>query len=108
MAIRDYRDFVLIADQVEKANGVVTKFRVSVFDSPVGQGEKSEIVTLPTELLGRARQLASEERALDRDLPRQMQLGMMLGEALLPPYARELYRRSRDRLCDDDGLRLRL
>jgi hypothetical protein len=107
MAIREYRDLVLIADEVQKdENGLVAKFTVSVFDSPVGQGEKKEIVHVPDGLTKEIGWLA--ERWLDKDVSRQIALGEMLAGLLLPPYARQLFRESLRRLPDGDGLRLRL
>jgi len=106
MAINDYRDFVLVADDVQQEADVVKKFTVSVFDSPVGQGEKKEIVTVPDDLAKRIRRL--DERQYDTDVASQIELGELLAGLLLPPYARTLFAASLARLRDDEGLRLRL
>lgn len=107
MNIHEYRDFVLVADGVKKnAMGITTKFSVSVFDSPAGQGEKKETVTLPANLIQQLRWL--EERRLDDDLEAQIQLGEFLAGLLLPPYARQMFAASLARLTEGQGLRLRL
>ena len=107
MPLSRYEDLVLVADHVERdAKGAVVAFEVRVFDSPVGQGEKLERVTVPAGLADEVRAL--EERRLDEDLPGQLELGAALGALLLPEYARTLFEASRARIGDDQGLRLRL
>ena len=107
MPLARYEDFVLVADHVERdAEGVIASFEVRVFDSPVGQGEKYETVTVPPDLTKRVRRL--EDRRLDGDLEGQVELGTMLGDLLLPAYARGLFAASVARLGEDDGIRLRL
>lgn len=107
MVIDKYLDFVLVADDVKKsAMGTTQKFSVTVFDSPVGQGEKRETVTLPNDLIQSLRWL--EERRLDDDLEAQMKLGEILAGLLLPPYARQMFALSLARLREGQGLRLRL
>jgi hypothetical protein len=108
MAISDYRDFVLVAEDVEQDDkGAVKKFSVRVFDSPVGQGEQKEIVTVPDDLLQRVHKL--ETRQLDQDVKGQMELGEILAALLLPPYARQLFGESLTKVRErDEGLRLRL
>lgn len=106
MPLAHYQDFVLLADHVERDDtGRPTSFEVRVFDSPVGQGEKLERVTIPTDLSRQARFL--EERRLDDDEAAQVELGAALGELLLPEYARTLFEASRAKI-GEDGLRLRL
>lgn len=107
MAVKDYRDFVLVAEDVEKDDGGrVERFTVRVFDSPVGQGEKKETVSVPGDLRERAGHL--ESRGLDNHVEKQIELGELLAGLLLPAYARQLFRESLLRLPDDQGLRLRL
>jgi hypothetical protein len=106
MAINDYRDFVLVAGDVQQEAGLVKKFTVSVFDSPVGQGEKKEAVTVPDDLPKRIRRL--DERQYDAEVGPQIELGEMLAGLLLPPYGRTLFAASLARLRDGEGLRLRL
>ena len=107
MAIDEYRDFVLVADEVElNDRGTTGKFAVTVFDSPVGQGEKKEIVTVPSDLIQQLRWL--EARKLDDDLEAQIRLGEVLAGLLLPAYARQMFGASLARLRDGQGLRLRL
>lgn len=107
MAIEIYHDVVLVADDVTTGDGGQPEtFTVHVFDSPVGQGEQRERVTVPPELDRRIRQL--ERRALDADPDLQYDLGEMLAALLLPPYARQLFDASLKRLRDGEGLRLRL
>ena len=107
MAINTFHDFILVTDQVEKhADGAVASFYVCVFDSPVGQGEKKEQVSVPAQFMQQLRWL--EARQLDQDVSRQMDLGEVLAALLLPVYARQLFSESLKRLRDDEGLRLRL
>lgn len=107
MAISEYCDFVLVVDDLQKNDAsVASKFTVSVFDSPVGQGEKKESVGVPDGLIDQVRRL--ERRRLDQDVGRQMDLGEILAGLLLPPYARRLFSQSLARLRDGEGLRLRL
>ncbi len=107
MSIRRFQDFVLVADDVRRkdGNGFVEGFTVHVFDSPVGQGEKKEQVTLP-DFSQHLRFL--EDRTYDNKVEKQIELGQTLADLLLPPYARTLFRQSLSRIRDDEGLRLRL
>jgi len=107
MAIRHFHDFVLVADDVRRkaGNGVVEGFTVHVFDSPVGQGERKEQVTVP-DFSQQLRFL--EDRTYDNKVEKQIELGQTLADLLLPPYARTLFRQSLMRIRDDEGLRLRL
>lgn len=106
MAIREYKDFIIVADNVEKNGGNVEKFTVGVFDSPVGQGEFKEPVNVPEDLADRLDWL--ERRHYDEDMPEQIRLGRSLADMLLPPYSRNLFGESLKRLGDDEGLRIRL
>lgn len=109
MAIDLYQDLVLLAEDVKRgADGTIEKLSVRVFDSPAGQGEQKEIVTVPRELRRKLAQLAGKGRLLDQDPEAQIDLGEMLGGLLLPPYARQLLSASLTRLRSGQGLRLRL
>jgi len=106
MDIRTYHDFIILTEDVEKDDGGIKSFSLRVFDSPVGQGEKKR-VPVPDYASLREQVNALAKRAFDQDEAGLIGLGSRLGELLLPPHARELYRRSLDWL-KEDGLRLRL
>jgi hypothetical protein len=107
VAIRDYLDFVLVTRDVQKSpTGVAQTFMVSVFDSPVGQGQQDERIAVPDGLTAELARL--ESRALDSDADWQMEMGQRLADLLFPSYARELLRASLARLRDGEGLRVRL
>lgn len=102
-----YRDLVIVASDVEKGeDGSLQKFSVKVFDSPVGQGRVKEWITLPAGI--REELQALENKLLDFNVKRQVRLGLLLGNMLLPTGARELYHRSVASLHPGEGLRLRL
>ncbi len=107
MAIRRFKDFVLVADDVRRkeGKGAVEEFTVQVFDSPVGQGEKKEQVKVP-DLAQELRFL--EDRTFDDKVQKQIELGQLLADLLLPDYARKLFSESLMSLRNDEGLRLRL
>jgi hypothetical protein len=107
MTVRQYRDFILVADDVEMTlDGTPGKVTITVFDSPVGQGEQKERIAVPDDLSKMVRWL--ESRQLDDDLVRQIALGEALAGVLLPTYARRLFAESLAHLRADEGLRLRL
>jgi CHAT domain len=107
MTIREYRDFVLVADDVaQETDGGLRKVSINVFDSPVGQGEQKEKVMVPDALSKMVRWL--DTRKLDENLEQQIELGESLASVLLPPHARRLFAESLARLRSDEGLRLRL
>jgi len=107
MDIRTYHDFIILTEDVEKDDGGgIKSFSLRVFDSPVGQGEKKQ-VPIPDYVPLRDQVKALAKRAFDQDEAGLIGLGSRLGELLLPPHARDLYRRSLDRV-KEDGLRLRL
>jgi hypothetical protein len=107
MAPLEYRDFVIVAEDVRTgAGGAVESVAVGVFDSPVGQTRGKERVVFPPRLAADAGQLL--DQLLDFDVSKQMAFGRLLANLLLPPAARELFRRSVARLRDGQGLRLRL
>lgn len=101
MATTVYHDFLLVANTVTPQT-----FTVQVFDSPVGQGEPVEAVTIPDHLPALLDALYAHQ--MDGDLPRQIELGELLAGLLLPPYARRMFTASLSRLQSGEGLRLRL
>lgn len=107
MAIDIYREFVLVADDVKKdSQGLVKKFKVSVFDSPVGQGEYNENVTIKDPLALKDEIGILGSRDWDADVEKQILLGEKLAALLLPEYARKLFNGSLNRLQPGQGLRL--
>ncbi|MHC2842897.1 CHAT domain-containing protein [Bradyrhizobium diazoefficiens] len=107
MAFRQYRDFILVADDVKSAaDGSPEQFTISVFDSPVGQSEWKEEVRVPAALNQMARWL--DNRQLDNELHKQIELGKTIAAMLLPSHARKMFYESLIRLPPDQGLRLRL
>jgi hypothetical protein len=101
----EYRNLDLEAfDYRKKDDG--EHFRVRVTGSPAGEQRHSdaEDVTIPPDLRKRLRRL--ERRRLD--LPGMIALGEELAGLLFPPRARSFLVRSRERLDDDEGLRIRL
>jgi hypothetical protein len=107
MDMRHYHDFDILTEIVEKdEHEQVKSISVHVLDSPVGQGTQKETVALPDNLRLRCSALA--DRQFDQQVEQQIELGMTLANLLFPDYARSLYKRSRDRLRDGEGLRLRL
>jgi beta-lactam-binding protein with PASTA domain len=104
MAIEKYRDFILVADDVEKDEEGVLRFSVEVFTSPRGGGvrvEKQQITTDLRKELGRL-----ERRKLDAD--GIISLGEKLAALLLPGQVGEFFKGSLDMLKAGQGLRLRL
>ena len=108
MAIDNYRDFVLFAEDIRRqgGDGIVNEFTIRVFESPAGEGEGKERVTVPDGLVQKIRWL--ESRSLDANVGEQIELGETLASLLLPGDARKLFGQSWARLCDVEGLRLRL
>jgi hypothetical protein len=107
MTGRRYHDFVIFTEDPETDNkDRLSAFTVRVFQSPAGEGEREERVTIPdyNDLKKRRDRLARRKY----DLNEQMMLGQRLAELLLPPYARQLFLRSLSQLGSDEGLRLRL
>jgi hypothetical protein len=101
----EYRNLDLEAFDYRKEDDG-ERFRVRVTGSPAGEQRHSEAeeVTIPPDLRTRLRRL--EKRALD--LPGMIALGEELAGLLFPPRARLFLVRSRERLDDDEGLRIRL
>jgi len=108
MSILNYRDFIIYVDYAQGTNKSTRpgKFSLRVFDSPVGEGERDEEVTITNwkRLEGWRKSLA--DRAISPgDLEK---FARRLGDLILPPYARGLYEQSLARLAEGDGLRVRL
>jgi len=73
LGFNNYHDFLIVAGDVEKdQDSLVRRFSIQIFDSPVGQGEKKEIVSVPYDLAQRFRFF--ENRDLDEDVQAQMEL----------------------------------
>ncbi len=109
MAMRAYHDFIIFCDPEDVRtgeHGELRQFSVRVFDSPVGQGENKETVEVPPDLQFKCSSLA--QCLLDDDVTRQIELGTLLANLMLPKYARHLYEASLARLPEDEGLRLQL
>ena len=110
MSIDPYRNFVIYV-KIEEEAGVAEKgqpkeFSVRVFDSPTGEGEKEEKVQVQDwEQLETWRRELADRRIRDDDL---ITFACRLGNMIMPPYARSLYRASRNQLPERDRLRLRL
>ena len=100
-----YLNLDLEASQYQK-NDTKESFRVRVAGSPVGEmrPNEAEEVVVPQDL--RLRLSFLEER--DLTTPELIELGMMLGQLLLPARARIFLDRSRASLTADQGLRIRL
>jgi hypothetical protein len=100
-----YRNFDLEAFDY-KTTSSAERFRVRVISSPVGEQRQleAETVSLPSELRGRLLRL--ERRGLV--LSEMIALGESLAGALFPPRVRIFFERSRERLEEDEGLRVRL
>lgn len=100
-----YLNFDLEAFQYQK-NGTKESFRVRVADSPAGEQRMSEAedVSLPDDLRLRLGFLENQ----DLNTQELIELGINLGDVLLPARARGLLYRSLERLTDDQGLRIRL
>jgi len=101
--ITEYREFVVVADDVEKDELGIQVFTVQVFSSPAGEGQP-QLRTVPSDLRRYLGHL--ERRKLDVD--GVIGLGEALADLLLPDQARQLFIRSLDRLEPDQGLRIRL
>jgi hypothetical protein len=109
--IRYYHEFILVQDDVKRSRSAVTQFSTHVFDSPAGQAEKKDVVSVPAELAALVRKL--EGGLLDADRDAQRRLGVMLADLLLPGSAqgtstRELFHESLSTLREDEGLRIRV
>jgi len=103
MPINHYREFVLVADDVDRDGFGIHGFTIQVFSSPAGEGQP-EPRTVPSDLRRYLGHL--ERRKLDVD--GVIGIGEALADLLLPDQVRQLFIRSLDRLEPDQGLRLRL
>jgi serine/threonine-protein kinase len=102
--INKYCDFVLVVDKKKKNESDIGQLSVRVLQSPVGENQKPEIVSISSTSQRSLRRL--ENRNLDiKDI---INLGEELGNFLLPNQARKLFINSLERLQPDEGLRLRL
>lgn len=112
MSIRNYRDFIIYTDYVNEsetdAKGRPLRFCLRVFDSPVGEGEHDEKISIPDwdQLEEWRKQLANRNIAR-KDFEN---LTLRLGDLILPPYARLLYQSCYHQVQgqEGNGLRIRL
>jgi hypothetical protein len=110
MSIHNYRDFTIFAEEISEVerdqNGPPRKFSLRIFDSPVGEGEFGEEVTINDwEKIEKWRTALAKRTISPKDL---IEFARRLGTIILPPYARGLYKRSLDKLEEGEGLRVRL
>ncbi len=98
----EYVNFDL--ETLDYSNNGVEQFRVRVQFSPVGEQKLSVARTMPDGLRQRLRNLEKRRLALAE----MIALGEQLAELLFPTPVRRLLDRSRERLEDDQGLRIRL
>lgn len=104
MVISKYYDFVIGVDNINRDGSNVGQLSVRVWESPAGESQAVETVSIPVKLQRSLNRL--EKRDLDkRDI---INLGEDLAELLLPNQARKLFISSLDKLQSDEGLRLRL
>ncbi|MCT7973430.1 CHAT domain-containing protein [Laspinema olomoucense] len=102
--ITKYCDFILFIDKEKKSELEAGKLSVRVLQSPAGESQLSEIVSIPSTLHRRLRQLESR----NLDLKDIIILGEELGNLLFPEQVCNLFIKSLERLQSDEGLRLRL
>ena len=107
MSLRRYHDFVILTDDPENGpDGRLARFTVRVFQSPAGEGEKKEPVTIDNyEYYSRQLRRLADRRL---DLKEQIEFGRALTKLLLQPHARDLFHRSLSELNRGEGLRVRL
>jgi hypothetical protein len=111
MSVHNYRDFVIYTAAVPRtgADGKdrPNRYSLRVFDSPVGEGERDETVEVDDwDELELCRTALAGHRIAREDF---RAFARRLGEMILPPYARAIYRRSLDKTDEaGDGLRIRL
>ena len=86
MIVKKYRDFELVAEDVETDDEGVLHFTVRVFSSPAGEGKRTPR-QCPPDLRKRLSKL--ERRELD--VAGVIDLGETLAELLLPEEARDLF-----------------
>ena len=103
MNVKQYREFVLVADGVEKDKDGLRQFTVQASSFTAGDSPK-EVRPVPADLRAQLNRL--ERRLLE--MGEIIALGEALADLLLPDKARGLFIRSLDKLQQDQGLRLRL
>ena len=108
MTIKEYREFVLIADDADKDVAGLRQFTVQVFSTPgAGEGPKEPRELSPELARDLSRQLYRlEHRKLD--VQEIISLGEALADLLLPTESRGFLTRSLDNLERGQGLRVRL
>jgi len=111
MSFRRYHDFIILTDEAGDTPGDepgdrFAPFTVYVFQSPAGEGEKKEPVSLEQYDRLRQRRDLLAKRLLD--LNEQIAYGRELAALLLPPHARRLFEDSLHELGPGEGLRVRL
>ena len=108
MAVKEYREFVLIADEAKKDVSGLRQFTVQVFSTPgAGEGPK-ELRELSPEL---AKDLTRQLYRLEHrklDVQEVISVGEALADLLLPTKSRGFFTRSLDNLERGQGLRIRL
>lgn len=104
--MKSYRDLDLELSGWSRDDAGLETLRVRVVASPAGEQRRAEeeAVSFDTSLRDACSALGRREL----DLPGMFALGRRLGDLLLPPAARGFYDRSRARLRDGEGLRLRI
>lgn len=101
----NYRNLELQLSDHDVENGS-EQFNVRVLKSPAGEQRKdlADAVVLPTKLRKR---LGTMERG-KLNLAEMIALGRELGDGLFPPMARKFLEKSREKLKEGEGLRIRL
>lgn len=108
MAIKEYREFELIAGDVKKDEDGLRQFTVQVFRTlGVGEGKK-EVRELSPVLTGELSKLLYRLEHRKLSVEAIIALGEALADLILPAKSRELFTRSLDKLKPEQGLRLRL
>jgi hypothetical protein len=103
MAISEYLDFVIEAQDDDRAEAGTPRFRVHVSSSPAGQSAP-EWRSIPQRL---SRDLGALRRRM-MDLGDMIDLGQELSDLLLSDWERRLFSDSLQGLAPHQGLRLRL
>jgi CHAT domain-containing protein len=104
--VKSYRDLDLELTGWSRDEAGRETLRVRVVSSPGGEQRRSEEVEVFFDASLRDSCAALGRRELD--LAGMFALGRQLGDLLMPPAARAFYDRSRARLRDGEGLRLRI
>lgn len=101
--IKKYREFLLLANIIEKDEGSNHRLAIQVVSSPAGEARSQE-PSIPADLQSQLRLLENRKLSIDGIV----QLGETLAQILFPDDIRELFVTSRKMLEPDQGLRLRL